>query len=79
MVRASKFEDSREQILATLNQSQLQHGKPPAVRDLAVQFEVGVATMHSYLQKLAKEGMVEWRPGRHRTLHLTPAGLRELS
>lgn len=79
MVRASKFEDTREKILVVLNEAHAAHGKPPSVRDLADQFDVGVATMHSYLQKLAKEGMVEWRPGRHRSLHLTQQAIRELS
>jgi len=79
MARASRYPDSREEILRSLNDVALAHGKPPSVRDLATKFQVGVATMHSYLEKLAEEGMVEWRPGRHRSLHLTPAGIQELS
>ena len=79
MARASRYDDTRDDILKSVNAAATAHGKPPSVRDLADQFEVGVATMHSYLQKLSEEGMVEWRPGRHRSLHLTQQGIRELS
>lgn len=79
MARASRYADSRDEILKSVHEAATAHGKPPSVRDLAERMDVGVATMHSYLQKLSEEGMVEWRPGRHRSLHLTPAGIQELS
>ncbi len=79
MARASQYKGTRDKILVAVHEAETSHGKPPSVRDLADQFDVGVATMHSYLQKLAEEGMVEWRKGRHRSLHLTDSGIRELS
>ncbi len=79
MARASQYGDTRDKILDSVHKTALAHGKPPSVRNLAEEFDVGVATMHDYLKKLADEGMVEWRPGRHRSLHLTDLALRELS
>ena len=79
MARASQYADNREKILLSVHEAAQKHSKPPSVRDLADSLGVGVATMHSYLKQLAEEGMIEWRQGRHRTLHLTPEGSRELS
>lgn len=79
MARASRFEDSRDQILTSIQNAATAHGKPPSVRALADQLEVGVATMHDYLKKLAEEDLVEWRKGKHRSLHLTPKGIQALS
>lgn len=79
MARASRYEDNRDEILAVVGEVAVRHGKPPSVRDLAEKFDVGVATMHSYLHKLAEEGVVEWAPGKHRSLKCTQAGSLELS
>lgn len=79
MARASRFEDSRDQILTSIHNAAIAHGKPPSVRALADQLEVGVATMHDYLTKLAEEELIEWRKGKHRTLHCTPKGIQQLS
>lgn len=79
MARTSKYQDHRDGVLLTIHKASRSHGKAPTVRDLADRFDVGVATMHSYLQKLATEGVVEWRPGRHRSLTLTAQGSREVS
>lgn len=79
MARVSHYVDNREKILTSVHNAATAHGKPPSVRDLAEEIDVGVATMHDYLKKLAEEGMVEWRKGRHRSLHLTPEGIQLLS
>lgn len=79
MARTSKYKDCREGVLLMIHKASRTHGKAPTVRDLADHFEVGVATMHSYLHKLAEEGVVEWRPGRHRSLSFTPQGSQEVS
>ena len=79
MARASKYEGKRDEVLALIGGAALRHSKPPTVRLLAEEAGVGVATMHSYLTKLAQEGLVEWRPGKHRSLALTPQGSQRLS
>lgn len=76
MTRASKYKDQKAAVLRVIFRKQMAHGRSPSVRDLADQFEVGVATMHSYLTKLHHEGMIEWKPGRHRTLKVTQNGLK---
>ena len=79
MARASKYEDVKGDVLDKIGAAAISHGKPPSVRDLAAAFEVSVSTMHSYLSKLAEEGKVEWRSGRHRSLRLTPEGFQASS
>lgn len=79
MARASRYEDNRDGILVAIHEAAVRHGKPPTVRTLAQTFEVGVATMHSYLHKLAEEGVIEWIPGKHRSLRCTQRGIQELS
>lgn len=79
MARASHYDEHRKELLGLIWQAQLSHGKPPSIRSLANHFDVGVATMHSYLTKLHEEGHVEWRPGKHRSLKCTETGRQELS
>ena len=79
MARASRYDDERKRILGLVHSADLAHGRPPSVRDLARATDVGVATMHSYLKRLAGEGLIEWAPGRHRSLRVTPAGLVEIT
>lgn len=78
-MRISKYAEHRGDVLATIRDAQLRHGVPPSVRDLAGKFDVGVATMHAYLQRLAEEGMVEWSRGKHRSLRCTQMGFQEQS
>lgn len=78
MARASHFDDHRQEVMRLIFQAQIAHGKAPSIRSLAKKFNVGVATMHSYLTKLHEEGKVEWRPGKHRSLKLTETGRQEL-
>ncbi len=79
MARVSLYDGHREQILRSIDSSQAKHTKPPSIRELAGACGVGVATMHAYLHKMAEEGVLEWRTGRHRSLRLTPEGSLELS
>lgn len=79
MARASKYEDVKQEILDAIASAAASHGKPPAVRDLAETHQVSASTMHSFLTKLAGEGLIEWKPGRHRSLHLTPQGFQASS
>jgi DNA-binding transcriptional regulator YhcF (GntR family) len=78
MARASLYVSHRTQVLVAIDHSIKSHARPPSVRELAEECGVGVATMHSYLQKMAEEGVVEWRQGRHRSLRVTPQGFLEL-
>jgi Mn-dependent DtxR family transcriptional regulator len=79
MARASKYGDKREELLALIAEPVTTHGKAPTIRDLASRLEVGVGTIHAYLQRLAEEGVIEWKPGKHRSLKVTPKGFQELS
>ena len=79
MARASHYQDDREQVLGLVLAAAQSHGRPPSIRDLAEKTGVGVATMHSYLKKLSDEGLIEWVPGRHRSLQVTPAGVDAIS
>jgi DNA-binding IclR family transcriptional regulator len=74
MPRPSTYETSRTAILNLVAQAQDRHSRPPAIRDLAAELGLGVATMHSYLHRMAEEGLVEWTPNKHRSLRLCPAG-----
>lgn len=79
MARISHYDDNRRELLQLIWQAQVSHGKAPSIRSLAEHFDVGVATMHSYLTKLHEEGRVEWRRGKHRSLKCTESGRLELS
>lgn len=78
MARTSKFSDVKVQVLEQLGTAAAAHSKVPAIRELAEHFEVAPATMHSWLSKLAKEGLIQWQVGRHRSVRLTPKGLQML-
>lgn len=78
-MRVSRYEENRLTLLEAIESAARRHGRPPTVRMLADQAEVGVATLHSYLNKLAEEGLVEWQAKSHRSLHVTPAAIQLLS
>lgn len=73
MARASKYDESKRYMLRRILGSQGQSAAP-SVREFAQELDIGVATVHSYLSKLAEEGLIEWEQGRHRSLRLTPTG-----
>lgn len=72
MARATEYGNQRLAVIEAIADRKVHHSRQPTVRELAGEFEVSVATMHSWLEKLRDEGMVEWTPGRHRSLRLTP-------
>jgi predicted transcriptional regulator len=76
MARASHYLAHRQTIIDLIAHSVASHSRPPTVRALAIQCGVAVATMHSYLQRLSEEGLVEWQAKSHRSLKLTPKGTR---
>lgn len=78
MARPSKYVEHRDRILALIHSAAARHSLPPTVRTLAEELGVGVATVHSYLGKLAEEGLVRWQPKSHRSLQLTQLGFQLL-
>ena len=79
MARASKFDDSKDDVLQMIEAAGRRHSKVPTVRELADSFYVAPATMHAWLSKLAEEGLIQWEAGRHRSLRLTPQAVSRLS
>ena len=79
MARASKYDESKHTMLLRISAAQSTDSVMPSIREFADELDVGVATAHSYLSKLASEGLIEWEPGRHRSLRLTRQGSQLLS
>lgn len=79
MPRVSKYEEHRNQVLTLIQNAAMAHSRPPTVRSLAAELQVGIGTMHSYLGKLAEEGLVEWQPKSHRSVRVTPQAIQRLS
>lgn len=78
MARASKYDGSKPVVLRRIHRAETAQAMPPSVREFADMLGVGVATAHSYLSKMAEEGLIEWEPNRHRSLRLTPKAFRLL-
>ena len=74
MARSSQYGDQKTAVLTEIGRRIASHSKVPTVRELAEHFEVSPSTMHSWLGRLESEGLVEWSPGRHRSLRLTSEG-----
>lgn len=79
MARASQYADKKLDVVAEIHERVRRHSRTPTVRELATRFEVSAATMHSWLNRLNEEGLVEWTPGRHRSLRVTPQATQQLS
>lgn len=79
MARQSRYESNKMTILAIIQERADRHDKPPTVRELTERITVSVSTMHSYLAKMAEEGLVQWRPKSHRSISLSPQGIQQLS
>lgn len=78
MGRQSHYEDKKRFILLAIHDVHKAAGRAPSVRELAYRAAVGVATVHSYLGKMAQEGLIVWQPKAHRTLRLTPLGFERM-
>lgn len=79
MARGSQYADSKVGVLEMIDAAVLRHSRVPTVRELADRFDVAGATMHAWLRKLEREGLVVWEPGRHRSLRLTRQATHLLS
>lgn len=79
MPRATHYLQDKTRVLDVINAAHIAHARPPTVRILAEECGVGVATMHSYLCKMAEEGLVDWTQGARRSLRVTDVGLKQLS
>lgn len=74
MGRKSHYMASKILILQSIHGLTMQRRTSPTVREVAEDTGISMATLHSYLQRLSQEGLVQWRPKRHRSLQLTKAG-----
>lgn len=74
MGRQSHYEDKKRPLLSCIDSLSRSLGRAPSVRELADGIDTGVATVHSYLGKMAAEGLVQWQPKSHRSLRLTTDG-----
>lgn len=89
MARATRYDEVAPVILERISAAEARHAKAPSVRELAEHCDVAVATMHSYLAKLAgtvdaagaevDPALIEWKTGRHRSLRLTDRGRGEVA
>lgn len=75
MGRKSHYAEHRLKVLGLIEAAARAHDRPPSVRELAETTGVGLATMHSYLTRLAEEDLIAWQPAHHRSLHCTPSGI----
>lgn len=74
MPRGTRYQDDKGSVVKIIDAARLAHARPPTIRALASEIGVGTATMHSYLKKMADEGLVEWTVGHHRSLRVTLLG-----
>lgn len=70
MARASLYEFKRDGILEAIVSITSATGRAPSMREVADVADVSVATLHSYLQQMRQEGLVEWRERSHRSLRV---------
>lgn len=71
MGRLSLYEFKRDGIVEAIARLSAD-GRSPSLREIANVADVSVATLHSYLRKMADEGLVEWNPKSHRSLRIRP-------
>src|SRR5262245_49095431 len=46
------------------------YGVPPSYRELAVELDCQVSTVHWHVSNLVRQGRVTWSPGKNRTLRV---------
>lgn len=71
MPRVSQYEFKRDDILATIQALTSESGRSPSMREVADVVDVSIATLHSYLNQMREEGLVEWQNRSHRSLRVT--------
>lgn len=79
MPQVSHYIEHRDYILRSIRNAHLRHARPATVRELAFELGVSVSTVHSYLQQMAQEGLIEWQQRRRRSYQLTRRGFQHLS
>lgn len=79
MGRRSQYPVKRDEIVSAIAALTEERHRNPSVREIAERTGLSVATLHSYLQRLADDGLIEWRSKRHRSIRLTPDGQRLVS
>lgn len=70
MGRQSKYEHYKQPVLDAIADLTRKEGKPPSLREVAKATDVSVATLHSYIQRLRDDGLIEWRQRGHRSLRV---------
>lgn len=70
MARQSLYDYKKEGVLdAVLTLTEV-NGRAPSLREIASVADCSVATLHSYLQRMRSEGLVEWSERSHRSLRV---------
>lgn len=67
----------RLKILRHIRHQTKREGYPPTTRELAKHLGVSLGTATNDCHQLWKRGMLDWEPGKGRTLALTEEGKRE--
>jgi len=69
MSRHNMYEYHKDGVLVAIDTLAAGLGNtPPSLREVAKVVGVSVGTLHNYLTRMEQEGLVEWRPGAHRSL-----------
>jgi len=76
VARKSLYPLKRDEIVRAISALTKERHRTPSVREISRRTNISVATLHSYLERLHEEGLIEWRAKRHRSMRLTPEGQR---
>jgi DNA-binding transcriptional MocR family regulator len=72
MGRQSQYDEKRDVIIAAITElTQTRGGKGPAVREISAKTGISVSSLHSYLNRLKAEGVIEAHERSHRSIKLT--------
>lgn len=74
MARQSLYELKKDGITHAIRVLTTAQGRSPSLREVAAAADISVATLHSYLQKMRREGLVKWSERHHRSLAVLQAG-----
>ena len=70
MIDVTVVSRRQQEVLDALAELRTHHDYPPTVREIADELGIQVSTAHAHLLQLRRHGLVEWRPGRPRTLRI---------